>query len=88
MIAVFLGVGEEVEVDVNHVFLRPHGSAPTLARIFVVFGGEDERNFVFVEVVLVVRSQAEEEAHLAVAQVLVAGQCVGVDEELKMLVAA
>ena len=88
MIAVLLGVSEEFEVNVEHVFLGPHFALS--CRAGVLSGRRDGQwNFVFVEVVLVVASESEEQAHLTIGQCGdVFGQCVGMNEELQMAVAS
>ena len=87
-VAGLLHVGEDGEVDVQHVFFRPHGAA-LVTRIGVIasFRGQLEGNFVFVEVVAVVRAEADEHAGLPVFRFgHVFGQGVGVDEHLQVLV--
>ena len=80
-------VRELLEVDVDHVVGRPHGTASRRPGV-ATFGRQHQRDFIFVEIVLIVRSESEEQTHLSVGQVLVARQRVGVHEELKVLVAA
>ena len=87
-VAVFLGVGKEFEVNVEHVFLGPYFTLSCRAGVL-----SGRRNgqwyFVFVEVVLVVAAEPEEQAHLSVGQCSgVFGQCVGMYEELQVAVAS
>ena len=87
-VSVLFGIGEEFEVNVEHVFLGPHFALS--CRAGVLSGRRyGQWNFVFVEVVLVVASESQEQAHLSVSQFSgVIGQCVGMNEELQMAVAS
>ena len=88
-VALMLGIGEELEVDVNHVFFRPNCHT-TLRGVGVVsaFWCEFQWHFVFVVVALVVATQADECTHLVVLQALVVFEGVGMNEHLQVLVLA
>ena len=84
-----LGIGEEVEVDVNHVFFRPYcHTALRSVGVVSAFWRELQWHLIFVVVALVVASQSDECAHLVVLYALVAFECVGMDEHLQVLVLA
>ena len=78
--------GEEVEIHIKHVVIGPYRTAPHFTTV-ATFGSERERNLVFVEVVFIVRTQTYEQADLAICQIFVAWEGVGMDKKLEVLVA-
>ena len=90
-VALFLDLREELERDVEHVLLGPHGSAVgnRIAVVVVAGSGELQRNLVFVVVALVVASQTDEDSELVVGEVGgVLLECVGMYEHLDAFVLA
>ncbi len=89
-IARLLQAGKDVQVDVYHVLLRPYGSASGSALgVVEAFGSQLHRHFILVEVALVVGTQSQEDARLAVGYIRnVLGQGIGVEEHLQVLVLA
>ena len=85
-VARFLHVRELLEIDVDHIICRPHRTASRATGV-ATFRRKHQRNFVFVEIVFVVRSESEKQTHLSVFQVLVTRQRIGVHKELEVLVA-
>ena len=85
-VARFLHVRELLEIDVDHIICRPHRTASRATGV-ATFRRKHQRNFVFVEIVFVVRSESEEQTHLSVCQILVTRQRIGVHKELEVLVA-
>ena len=85
-VARLLHVRELFEIDVDHVVRGPYRTASRSPGV-ASFGRQYQWNFVFVEIVLIVRTQSEEKTYLSVFQILVARECVGVHEELEVFVA-
>ena len=88
LVAVLLGTGEDVEVDVDEVVGGPYLACAVFAVGVLPLGCDGEGYFVFVVVVLIVRAHTQEERGLSVFHRLFARQRVGVGEELQVLVAA
>ena len=88
LVAGLLQSGEDAEVDVEHVLLRPHGTAviQVVLVIVVAVGRELQGYHVLVVVVAVVAAQTDEDGQLVVAQRVVVDEVVGMDEHLQVLV--
>ena len=89
-VACLFHFGEHREVDVQHILFRPYGAA-LFGGISVVASGcrQLQGNFVFVEVVLVVRAEPDEDTGLIVFRFgYILGQRVGMDEHLEVFVLA
>ena len=87
-IAVALGGSKDGEVYVEHILLRPHDARAGIGVGIKPVGGDFQGNFVFVEIILVVRAETQEEARLSVLHRRFAGEAVGVGKHLQVLVAA
>ena len=90
LVAGLLQLGELGEVDVEHVFLRPHGTTVVeiIFIIVVAVGRQFQRDEVFVVVVTIVVTQTDEHCQLVVLQTShVVDDVVGMNEHLQMLVA-
>ena len=82
-----LQVGEDAEVDVEHVLFGPYGFT-SLCGVGVIMPGRSEcqRNLIFIIVALVVATHADEETHLIVLQFSVIFHRIGMNKHLQMLV--
>ena len=87
LVALGLDVGEDRKVDVHHVVFGPYGLTVGQAVGVVPFGrGHFQRHFVFIVIVLVVRTEADEYARLVVLERSVAGERVGVGKHLQVAI--
>ena len=88
LVAVLLGVGQHLKVQVYHVLAGPHGLA-VMCRILVIepLGCQLQRHLVLVVVAAVVAAQTDEDTRLPVRQARGIGQQgIGMHEELQVLV--
>ena len=90
LVAGLLELGEQRQVDVQHVLLRPYGTAvlEVVLIIVVTVRGQFQGDEVLIIVVAVVTAQTHEDCQLVVAQSFVVNEVVGMDEHLHVLVAA
>ena len=91
LVAGLLQLGEQREVDVEHVLQRPHGTAVVGIEpvVVVAVGGELQGDDVLVVVVLIVTAQTDEDGQLVILQRRgIVDEVVGMDEHLHVAVEA
>ncbi len=90
LVACLLQLGEEAQVDVQHIGLRPYGTT-VVQIVFIVVATircQLQGYHVFVVVAGVVATHTDEDCQLVVAQVIVVDEMVGVHEHLHVLILA